>query len=167
MYTILSKASINQITAFHSCARIWGQFVNLPQSTSPNGNRSNIKYLQQTHQCASGMCYKRGLLQLVCVQLCVWRERHFEDCMLQPGPICCSDKITAVLRKTTNIFPASEFHKMPRIIYFACAHTTIRYWEIICIYRVFPVQLAPFVNLPHVPIHVSVTANWKLDTITT
>ncbi len=58
--------SINQIAGFHRCASIWGQFANLPQSTCPN--RSNIKYLHQTHQCASGMCYKRWFLQIDCMR---------------------------------------------------------------------------------------------------
>ena len=99
MYTILTKVSINQITGFHCCASIWGQFANLPQSTCPNW--SNIKY---RHQCASVTCYKRGFVQLVCVHLCCWRERHFEYSMLPPGLICCSDKITAVLRKNKYYF---------------------------------------------------------------
>ena len=95
MYKILTKASIDNITGFHWCASICDQFANLPQSTSPNS--SNIKYLHQTNQCANGMCYKRGFL-------CCWRERHFEDSMLPPSLICCSDKITAVLRKNNYYF---------------------------------------------------------------
>ena len=93
MYSILTEASMNEITGVHWCASIWGQFANLPQSTCPD------RYLHHTHQFASGMCYKRGLLQLVCVQLCCWHERQFEDSMLPPSLICCSDTITAVLRK--------------------------------------------------------------------
>ena len=134
----INTGTINQITGFHWCASIWDQFANLHQSTCLN--RSNIKYLHQTHQCEKGMCYKHGFLQLVCVHLCCWREIHFEYSMLPPGLICCSDKITAVLiKKKVNIFAASGFHKISRIIYYACAHTTIRYWTITCIYRVFPV----------------------------
>ena len=46
--------------------------------------------------------------------------------MLRPGLICHSDKITAVFRrKNPNIFAASGFHKIPRIIYCACALTTV------------------------------------------
>ena len=39
-------------------------------------------------------------------------------------------KLLRFLEKTTNIFAASGFHKIPRIIYCACALTTIRYWKI-------------------------------------
>ena len=132
MYKILTKASINQITGFQVC-KYMGQFANLPQSTCPN--RSNIKYLLQTHQCANGMCYKRGFLQLVCVHLCCWREIHFEDCMLPPGLISCSCKITAVLRKKQLIFLLLQGFTKCHV--YSTAHTTIRYWKSTCIYRVF------------------------------
>ena len=86
--------------------------------------------------------------------------------MLPPGLICFSDKITAVEEKTTNIFIASGFHKIPRIIYCACAHTTISYLKNTRIYRVFPVwalcgisKLAPFVILPHVPLVLSASVD--------
>ena len=117
MYNILTEASINQITGFPGVqvkhgASIWSQFANLPLSTCPN--RSNIQYMHQTRQCASGMCYKSGFLQLICVHLCCKRERHFDDIMLPPGLLCCSDKITAVFRRRkTNVFAASGFHKIP------------------------------------------------------
>ena len=47
-------------------------------------------------------------------------------------------KLQQFEEKTTNIFAASGFHKIPRIIYCACAHTTIglRYLKITCTYRV-------------------------------
>ena len=51
--------------------------------------------------------------------------------------------VTKLLRfleeEKTNILAASGFHKIPRIIYYASVLTTIRYWEITRIYRVFPV----------------------------
>ena len=114
------------------------QFANLPRSTCPN--RSNIKYLHETHQCASGMCYKRGFLQLVCVHLCCWREIHFEDSLLPPGLICCRDAITA-LRSKNNCycccFRVSHYCKYPLILY--TEHVRICYWTITRIYRAFPV----------------------------
>ena len=65
----------------------------------------------------------------------------------QISTIVCHDQVLFVavttllrfLEKTTNIFAASGFHKIPRIIYCACALTTIRYWKINRIYQVFPV----------------------------
>ena len=48
-------------------------------------------------------------------------------------------KLQQFEENTTTIFAASWFHKIPGIIYCACAHTTIRYWKIACIYRVFQV----------------------------
>ena len=86
------------------------QFANLPRSNCPN--RSNIKYLHQTHQCASGM---RGFLQLVCVHLCCWREIHFEYSLLPPGLTAAVTQLQHFDVKTTNIFAASEFHIIANI----------------------------------------------------
>ena len=57
MYKILTKLGLLVFTGMQISVAICGQFVNLPQSTCPN--RSNIKYLHQTHQNTSGMYYKR------------------------------------------------------------------------------------------------------------
>ena len=118
------------------------------QSTCPN--KSHIKYLHQTHQCASWMCYKHGSLQLVCVHLCCWRERHFEDSLLPPGLICCSDKITADRRKNKSFLLLQGFTNLQisTIIHCAFAHTLLENHPI---YRMVPCgisQLAPFVNSP-------------------
>ena len=147
MYKILTQASVKQITSFHWCASIWGPVRQLaPVNLSPIGQPSNI--CKKTHQCANGTCYERGFLQLVCVHVCCSRERHFEDSMLPRGLICLSDKITAVLRKNPNIIAAPGFHKIPRIIYCACA---LRYWKITCIYTVCSQfkHYMGLVNLPH------------------
>ena len=53
--------------------------------------------------------------------------RHFEDSFLPPGVICCSDKITAVWRKTTSILAASGFQKIANIHVCSTAHLRIRY----------------------------------------
>ena len=78
-------------------------------------------------------------------------------------------KLLRFLEKTTNIFAASGFHKIPRIIYCARALTTIRYWKINRIYQVFPVkalcgisQLAPLVILPHVPLLLARDDSWPV-----
>ena len=59
-------------------------------------------------------------------------------------------KLLRFLEKTTNIFAASGIHKSPRIIYCACALTTIRYWKI-TLYTVCSQfkHYVGLVNLPH------------------
>ena len=120
VYEIFTKTSINQITGFHRCASIWGQFTNLPQAMCPN--RSNIIYLHQTQTIRKWDVLQTWILQRVdiyiCVHLCCRRERHFEDSLLRPGV-----KFAAVTKlglqqleeKTTNIFAASGFHKIVNI----------------------------------------------------
>ena len=60
-------------------------------------------------------------------------------------------KLQRFLEKTTNIFAASCFHKIPRIIYCACALTTIRYWRILPVYTMCSQfkHYVGLVNLPH------------------
>ena len=86
MYKILTKASISQITVFHRCASIWGKLTS--SATAPNSSMRKWDV------------FKCGFLQLVCC----WRERHFEDNMLPPSRICCSDKNYSSLTKNQLIF---------------------------------------------------------------
>ena len=114
VYEIFTKASINQITGFHRCASIWGQFANLPQSICPN--RSNIIYLHQTQTMRKWDVLQPWILQRVWVHLCYLRERHFEDSLLRPGvKFPAVKKLQQLEKNNNNIFAASGFPKIVNI----------------------------------------------------
>ena len=133
------------------CASTCGQFVNVPQSTCPY--RSNIQYLYQTRQCASGMVTNVDSYSLYACSYMLPAWETFRRKYATARSYLLQWQMTAVSRKTNNIFAASGFHKIPRIIYCACAITTMRYWKITRIYAVcFQFKhYVGLVNLPHSP----------------
>ena len=149
MYKILTNSSITKLLVFTGVQVSAASSSTCPSQLAPVDQTS--LYLHQTHQCASWMCYKRGFLRLYA---CTYGAS-----VRDISKIVCHHQIlfTAVTKlhqfeeKTTNIFAASGFHKIPRIIYCECAHTTIRYWKITRIYAVCSQfnHYVGLVNLPH------------------
>ena len=138
MYKISTKASVTKLLVFTGM-----QIYVASSSTCP----SQLAPIDQT----SNICTKLIKTQVGCitnVDSYSLYACNYVASVRDISTIVCYDQVlfvevTKLLRfleeEKTNIFAASGFHKIPRIIYCACALTTIRYWKITRIYRVFPV----------------------------
>ena len=137
MYKILTKASVTKLLVFTGM-----QISVASSSTCP----SQLAPIDQT----SNICTKLIKTQVGCITNVDSHSLYaciYVASVRDISTIVCYDQVLFVevtkllrfLEKTTNMFAASGFHKIPRIIYCACALTTIRYWTITRIYRVFPV----------------------------
>ena len=106
------------------------QFANLPQSTCPNW--SNFNYLHQTHQCASGMCYKRRFLESYSLYACTYVAgvRDISSILCYHQVLFAAvTKLEHFEEKTTNSFATSGFHKIANIHVYSTAHVRIRHWK--------------------------------------
>ena len=135
MYTILTKASISKLLVFT------GVQVSVASSSTCT---SQLAPIDQT----SNICTKSINAQVGCITnvdsysfyACtnVANVRYISKIVCYHQVLFAAvTKVQQFEAKTTNIFAPSRFHKIPRILYCACAHTTIRYWNITHMYRVF------------------------------
>ena len=128
MYKILTNASITKLLAFT------GVQVYVASSSTCS---SQLAPIDQTFN----ICTKLVNAQVGCVTNVDSYSLYactYVASVIDISTVVCYRQIlfvavTKLLRfseKTTNIFAASGFHKMSRIIYCACPLTTLRYWKI-------------------------------------
>ena len=137
MYTILTKASITKLLEFTGVQVSVASSSNCPSQLAPIDQTSNIctKLIKTQVGCITNV---DSYSLYACTYVSSVRDISTIVCYHQVLFIEVT-KLLRFLEKTTEIFAASGFHKIPSIIYCACALTTIRYWKITRIYRVFPV----------------------------
>ena len=138
MYKILTKASVTKLLVFTGMQISAASSSTCPRQLAPIDQTSNIctKLIKTQVGCITNV---DSYSLYACTYVASVRDISTIVCY---DPVLFVE-VTKLLRfleeEKTNIFAASGFHKFPRIIYCACALTTIRYWKITRIYRVFPV----------------------------
>ena len=137
MYKISAKASITKLLVFTGMQVYVASSSTCPSQLAPIDQTSNIctKLIKTQVGCVTNV---DSYSLYACTYVASVRDISTIVCYDQVLFVTVT-KLLRFLEKTTNIFAASGFHKIPRIIYCACALTTIRYWKITRIYHVFPV----------------------------
>ena len=137
MYKILTKASITKLLVFTGVQVSVACSPTCPSQRCPTDQTLNIctKLINAQVGCVTNV---DSYSLYACTYVAGVRDISKIVCYHQVL-FAAVTKLQQFEEEKTNIFPASWFHKIPRIIYCACAHTTIRYWKITRIYRVFPV----------------------------
>ena len=136
MYTILTKASITKLLIFTGVQVYVASSSTCPSQLAPIDQTFNIctKLVNAQVGCVTNV---NSYSLYVCTYVASVRDISTIVYHRQVLFVAMT-KLLRFFEKTTNIFPASGFQKF-HIIYCACARTTIRYWKITCICRVFPV----------------------------
>ena len=128
MYNILTKASVTKLLVFTGMQISVASSSTCPSQLAPIDQTSNIctKLIKTQVGCITNV---DSFNLYACTYVASVRDISTIVCYDQDLFV----EVTKLLRfveKTTTIFAASGFHKIPRIIYCACALTTIRYWKI-------------------------------------
>ena len=137
MYKILTKASITKSLVFTGVQVYVASSSTCSSQLAPIDQTSNIctKLIKTQVGCITNV---DSYSLYACTYVSSVRDISTIVCYHQVLFVEVT-KLLRFLEKRTNIFAPSGFHKIPRIIYCACALTTIRYWKMTRIYRVFPV----------------------------
>ena len=138
MYNILTKASITNLLVFTGVQVSVASSSTCPSQLAPIDQTLNIctKLVNAQVGCVTNV---DSYSLYACTYVASVRDMSTIVCYRQVLFVAVTKLLRFFEEKITNIFAASGFHKIPRIIYCACALTTIRYWKITCIYHVFPV----------------------------
>ena len=134
MYKILTKASITKLLVFTGVQVSVASSSTFPSQLAPI-DQTCTKLIKTQVGCITNV---DSYSLYACTYVSSVRDISTIVCYHQVLFV----EVTQLLRfleKKTNIFAASGFHKISRIMYCACALTTIRYWKITRIYSVFPV----------------------------
>ena len=138
MYTILTKASITKLLEYTGVQVSVASSSTCPSQLAPIDQTSNIctKLIKTQVGCITDV---DSYSLYACTYVSSVRDISTIVCYHQVLFIEVTKLLRFLEEEKTEIFAASGFHKIPSIIYCACALTTTRYWKITRIYRVFPV----------------------------
>ena len=137
MYKILTKASITKLLVFTGVQVSVASSPTCPSQLSPTDQTLNIctKLINAQVGCVTNV---DSYSLYACTYVAGVRDISKIVCYHQVL-FAAVTKLQQFEEKKLIFFLLPGFHKSPRIIHCACAHTTIRYWKITRIYRVFPV----------------------------
>ena len=129
MYTILTKASVTKLLVFTGMQISVASSSTCPSQLAPIDQTSNIctKLIKTQVGCITNV---DSYSLYVCTYVASVRDISTIVCYDQVLFVEVTKLLRFLEEEKTNIFAASGFHKIPRIIYCACALTTIRYWKI-------------------------------------
>ena len=130
MYKILTKASISKLLVFTGVQVYGASSSTCPSPLAPVNQTSNFytKLINAQVGCATNV---DSYSLYACRPTYVASGREISKIVCYHQVLFAAvTKLQQFEEQTTNSFAASGFHKIPRIIYCACAHTTIRYWKI-------------------------------------
>ena len=138
MCKILTKASITKLLVFTDVQVSVASSSTFPSQLSPIDQTSNIctKLIKTQVGCITNV---DSYSLYACTYVSSVRYLSTIVCYHQVLVVEVTTLLRFLEEEKTNSFAASGFHKIPCIICCACALTTIRYWKITRIYRVFPV----------------------------
>ena len=140
MYTILTKASITKLLVFTGVQVYVASSSTCPSQLAPIDQTFNIctKFVNAQVGCVTNV---DSYSLYACTYVASVRDISTIVYHRQVLFVALT-KLLRFFDQKNNMFPASGFQKIPHIIYIiycTCALTTISYWKITRIYRVFPV----------------------------